>query len=272
MKKNLLSTLLFLSYFLMNAQGPIDGYMKRGGETDFAFSYGYDHYTKYYLGDQLQDTFNRTYQSVSMFMAYGIDDNLGLVVSVPFMWTDKNNRNIQDGQFFLKYRPLRKEFNTGKMDLILAGGVTTALAKYKISPESNNPIGERPTIFDFHGVVQHNFHKGVFIMAKTGISYKVRPNVQASIPNLLRFGYAHSKFYTDAWIEGVFALNAEANTVPLGQEGSTFIKFGGTFYMPIGKRLGWFVNAAYTPWGRNIGISPRLGAGFVVKILPKTTE
>lgn len=247
------------------AQGPIDGYMKSGGELDVAVSYGYDHYEKYYLGNQLQDTFNRTYQSASIFLAFGIEDNLDFVASIPYVWTNAENRGLQDGQFFIKYRALKKEAEKSRFDLMFAGGVTTSLSSYRISPESDNPIGERPTIFDISTVIQQNFYNGFFFMAKTGISYKIQPINQASIPSLVRIGYGHSKFYTDLWVEGVTAIGAEANEVPLGQEGSTYIKFGGTFYVPIGKRFGTFVNGAYTPWGRNVSISPRLGAGFVLK-------
>lgn len=260
----LILSAVLLSYFV-KAQGPIDGYMKSAGELDIAVSYGYDHYEKYFLGDQLQDTFNRTYQSASVFFAYGLDDNLDFIASVPYMWSDGENRGFQDGQFFLKYRYLKKEQENGRFDAMVAGGVTTALSSYRISPESNNPIGERPTILEVRTVIQQNKWSGFFFSAKTGLSYKVRPVVQTSIPSLVRVGYGHSKFYTDFWVEGVFALNAEANEVPLGQEGSTFVKFGGTFYLPVGKQFGVFVNGAYTPWGRNASQSPRLGAGFVMK-------
>lgn len=267
MSKYLSVSILFL-FIIGNsllAQGPIDGYMKAGGETDIAVSYGYDHYGKYYLGDQLQDTFNRTYQSASIFLAYGLEDDLGIIASIPFMWTDANNRGIQDGQFFIKYRFLKKERKTGRLDLMLAGGVTTALSGYKVSPESNNPIGEKPTIFEARIAGQHNFKSGLFVMGKTGLSYKIKPITVPTIPSLIRVGYGHSKFYTDVWLEGAVAIGAGSNEVPLGQEGSTFVKFGGTFYVPIGKAFGVFVNGSYTPWGRNISISPRLGAGFVLK-------
>ncbi len=268
--EKILTALFFLIFATtVIAQGPIDGYMKAGGETDFAFSYGYDHYEKYYLGATLQDTFDRTYQSLNLFIAYGFEENLGFVASIPFMWSDKNNRGFQDGQFFIKYRAVKKETKKGRLDGMLAGGVTTAISNYKTSPESVNPIGEKPTILEARFLAQHNFHSGFFVMAKTGVSFKIRPNTITSIPSLVRGGYAHSKFYTDIWLEHVHAIGAKANNVPLGQEGSSFIKFGGTFYVPIGKYFGTFVNAAYTPWGRNIGISPRFGTGFVLKILPK---
>lgn len=271
MKKYFLLSILFwcLAHNFLFAQGPIDGYMKGGGETDIAVSYGYDHYEKYYLGNQLQDTFNRTYQSASIFLAYGLEEDLGFIVSVPFMWTDADNRGIQDGQFFIKYRFLKKEQKKGRLDMMVAGGVTTALSGYKVSPDSNNPIGERPTIFEARLVAQHNFNSGFFIMGITGFSYKIKPVTVPTIPSLVRIGYGHSKFYTDFWLEGAVAIGAGSNEVPLGQEGSTSIKFGGTFYVPVAKKFGVFVNGAYTPWGRNVGISPRLGAGFVLKILKK---
>ncbi len=254
------------------SQGPIDGYMKNGGEADFAFSYGYDHYEKYFLGKVLQDTFNRTYHSASLFIAYGFENNLGFVASIPYMRADKDNKGFQDAQFFLKYRPLSKKMIKGQLNLILAGGVTTSISNYKISPESDNPIGEKPTILEASTVIQHNFKSGLFLMGKTGLSYKIRPITQVSIPNLFRIGYAHSKFYTDFWIEGLFAINAEANDLPFGQQGSTSLKFGGTLYAPINNFFGVFINGSYTPWGRNVSQSPRLGAGFVLKILPKTTK
>ncbi|MGK0389764.1 MAG: hypothetical protein ACI94Y_002509 [Maribacter sp.] len=259
---------IFCSQNLL-AQGAIDGYMKEGGVTDIAVSYGYDHYEKYYLGDQLQDTFNRTYQSASIFLAYGLEENLDIIASIPFMWTDANNRGFQDGQFFIKYRAMKKEIKKGRLDLMIAGGVTTALSAYKISPESDNPIGERPTILEARIVAQHNFKNGLFVMGKVGLSYKIKPIVQPIIPTVFRVGYGHSKFYTDFWVEATATIGAEANEVPLGQEGSTFVKFGGTFYVPVAKFFGVFVNGSYTPWGRNVGISPRIGAGFVLKIIPK---
>ncbi len=271
--KNLFLLSISLLFALgLKAQGPIDGYMKAGGETDFALSYGYEHYEKYYLGNMLQDTFNRTYQSVNLFVAYGFEKNLGFVASIPFMWSDKENRGFQDGQFFIKYRALEKKMKKGRLDYMLAGGITTAISGYKVSPESSNPIGERPTIIEFRTLAQHHFNSGFFVMAKTGVSLKIRPNTQTAIPNLIRAGYAHSRFYTDFWLEGVFSIGAKANEVPLGQEGSTFIKFGGTFYYPIGKYFGAFINGAYTAWGRNIGISPRFGTGVVFKIPPRKIE
>ncbi len=260
----LLLTFLFSSSLL--AQGPIDGFMKKGGEADLAFSYGYEHYENYYLGSELQDTFDRTYHSAALFIAYGFEENLGLVVSIPFVRSDADNKGFQDGQFFLKYRPVNKTRETSQTDFIVAAGVTTSLGNYRVSPESNNPIGEKPTVFEFRGVLQHQEYSGIFFMLKSGASYKIRPRNQFIIPTVGRVGYGNAKFYTDFWIDFTYTIGAGDNEVPLGQEGSTFLKFGGTLYFPIGKSFGVFANAAYTPWGRNIGRSPRLGAGFVLKL------
>ncbi len=259
--------LSFISFPIL-AQGPIDGYMKKSGETDFALSFGSERFTKYYLGEQLLDTFDRQYNSLSLFIAHGFEDNLNLIVSLPYMWTDENNRGLQDAQFLLKFAPLAKTFDGGSYNMITAAGVTTPLSKYPISPDSSNPIGERATSLEGRiGFQYNNWNNGLFAFVKTGVTYRLSPQKRTAIPSLIRFGFATSKIYVDAWLEGVFTLNADPNELVLGGGGSTYAKTGGVFYYSLSPNFGAFLGGAYTFWGKNIGLAPRYSFGIVYKFM-----
>lgn len=252
---------------MLKAQGPIDGYMKGAGQTDFALSYSVESFTKYYLGTELQDTFNRQYNTVSLFFAHGFENKLGLIASVPYVRSDNNNSAFQDAQIFLKYSPIQNRNEDGSgFNLITAAGITTPVSNYPTSPSSTNPIGERATSLETRLGGQYQFKSGVFIYAKTGLTYRISPQEFATIPTLIRVGFGSSKVYADIWLEGIFALNQNNNTQVLGGSGSTWLKTGGVFYYALTPHIGVTLGGAYTFWGRNIGIAPRGTLGLVYKI------
>ncbi len=267
MKKHVHTRLVFFFFFFslgyfLQAQGPIDGYMKGKGNVDLAFTYSYESFDTYLFGKEKQLIFNET-RTVSLFATGGLSDKLDFVLSVPYIWTDSLNRNFQDAVVALKFLNTTKEMPKGKWSVITAVGLTFPMANYRT--DTDRPIGQKAIAFQPRLLAQYQAHSGLFGMVQTGFDFRITPSTKASFPLILRGGYAGSKIYIDAWIDLFKTLDPGVDTNLQAGEGSDWYKVGGTIYVPVGKSFGTFVSGAAFLGGRNIGLANRINAGFLVK-------
>lgn len=243
------------------SQGAIDGYMKQKKETDFALTYSYESYDKYYFGKEIQNISVQT-KSASLFVAHGLNNNLNLILSIPYMSNNGGIGKLQDAIISMKYRGKKIDFDNSSLSRISAFGFSFPISNY--STEVNYPIGQRATSFQLRHLYQYEI-SGYFIHLQSGFDFRFIPSAQFSIPFIFRTGYAHSKFYVDSWLEYFHTMNSGIDQNISAGEGSSFLKIGGTLYVPIKPFLGVFVGGAHFLTGRNIGKASRINIGLVLK-------
>ncbi len=257
--------LIFLSLYIfcilhIQGQGAIDGFMKNKSETDVAFTYSFEFYNKYYFGTEIQDISVNT-QTASLFIAHGFNNNLNMIVSIPYMWNGANS-NFQDAIIALKYRGKKIDFDRGSLSRISSFGFSFPISGYEVDIEK--PIGQRATAFQLRHLYQYQIG-GFFIHLQSGFDFRIIPSSQFSVPVICRTGFAHAKFYLDAWIDYFHTINAGVDQNISAGEGSRFLKIGGTLYYPITLKLGVFIGGAHFLSGQNIGKASRINLGFVLR-------
>lgn len=245
------------------AQGPVTGFMPGRKNTDIALAYSVDSYSTYLFGEERRDQ-SVTTRSAALFLERGFSDSFSLVLNVPYLWIDEENRGLQDGQVFIKYRNQYKEYPLGNLSLITAVGLSFPFSSYPKDTET--PIGEGAAVFQGRFLIQYNFDSGLFFHLQSGFNFRFIPEAQSSWPVLFRTGFGAPRFYVEAWLELLRTFNAGIDTQILGGAGSNWVKAGGTIYIPIIQQLGVFVGGSRIFSGRNIGLSNRINAGLVVKM------
>lgn len=255
--------LFFMSFVSLFGQGPISGFMAGRGHTDFALNYSFESYNFYFFGEEKRDRRNET-KSVNLFIEHGFSDTFGLVVTLPYIWIDDINRGLQDGSLFVKYRNQKKRYAHGSLSFITALGISFPISSYP--KDTENPIGERATLFQGRFLGQFNFDSGLFIHAQSGLNFRLFPDAQTSIPILLRMGFGGKNIFAEAWMEFFNTLNAGVDTQVFGGSGSTWTKIGGTLYYSLKPNFGLFLSGSQFLSGKNIGIASRVNAGAVYKL------
>lgn len=264
MKESIYIFLFFIfSIPQLFSQGAIDGYMKAHKETDFAFTYSYEKYNIYYFGTEKQDI-SLTTQTMSLFIAHGLNKRMNLIVSIPYIWTGPQTKNFQDAIVSIKYLSKRNQYEHGKLSRITAFGFSFPISGYE--SDTWNPIGQRATTFNVRHLWQYESKLGYFLHLQSGLDFRVIPSTQAALPVVFRVGVATSKFYFDTWFEIFHTFNSGVDQQISGGEGSRFLKIGGTFYYPITKSFGAFVGGAHFLKGANIGKASRVNVGIVYKL------
>ena len=252
--------LLQTPFFLLS-QGAIDGYMKAKKETDIALTYSYEHFDKYWFGSEIQDQ-SLTTQSASLFVAHGFRNDFNLILSLPYMHIDDENKNIQDAILAIKFRNKKTDFNSGSLNKITSVGFTFPASGYDVNTE--NPIGQRAVAFMLRHLYQYE-NSGFFVHLQSGFDFRLIPETQFAVPIIFRTGYAHSKFYFDLWLDYFHTMEPGIDQSISAGTGSQYLKIGGTFYYPVIKWLGVFVGGAQYLSGRNIGKASRVNVGVVLK-------
>lgn len=263
MLRTLLLTICCISLsIVLHAQGAIDGYMKGTGNTDFALTYSTESYDIYRFGAEdrmLPATFN----SVNFFMAHALSDSMDIIVALPYIWTDKNNKSLQDAILAIKYRNQRKYYERSALSIITSAGASFPSSNY--STTVFQPIGEKAVTFQARFLVQYELYSGFFFHLQTGYDLRIAPMLQNAMPVVARVGFGSSKLYIDAWLDYYRTFNAGVNTQIAGGQGSTWLKAGGTVYYAITPKMGAFVGVARYLDGQNIGLATRFNLGVVYK-------
>ncbi|WP_367390062.1 hypothetical protein [Lewinella sp. LCG006] len=259
---------LFLLLFCikaLHAQGPINGFMPKPGQLDAAFTYSTESYSKFHNenGDLIDRNIDAT--SYNLFLEYGLDPKMALIVTAPYISNDLDNQGWQDGSIWLKYRNERIEQNKGYHNLITSIGLGFPLSSY---PNDNVfAIGRRATTFQGRFLWQYDAKYGWFISAQSGIDFQLAPEALAALPILIRGGIGTSRFYADIWLEHYQSLQSTVSD-PNGASGagSTWTRTGGTLYVPVTPWFGVFTGGALVLSGKNIGKSARWNLGAVFRM------
>ena len=252
------------------SQGRVDGFLKVKGNLDAAFSFSREENTSYFAGRE-KINFSRRTKSYNSFLAYGITNNFDVNLSLPYVDVNGVEKDFQDYSIFLKYKIHSFSIQKINIDVILAGGFSNNFSEYQVN--GGNAIGQQAKAFDFRPVFQLNLGGGFFTTLQGGYTYRLDP-VPSSIPFTIKVGLAKAKYYLDVWYDfqhGIDGFDYRGTPAPpsFRELGVSYNKVGGTFYVPLLKRLGAFVGAGYTISGRNIPHGLGINAGIVLKHFKK---
>ena len=258
------------------SQGILDGYMKGKGNLDVALSYSFEEANRYYRGIDVVPVVTRI-NSGGLFAAYGILEDLDFVTSIPFVKVNEVG-GLQDGGFYLRYRPVRKKIKLGYFNWMLGGGVNLPLSNYKL--DSLGAVGLQVTSFDLRTIIQFDLQKNSFIQLQGGYLWRydflkdgVTHEVPNSLPISMKIGVTTGNTYLDFWIDTQTGIGGNDDqlgvTVPLQTFAVSYVKVGGTVYFSLSRNFGVFFNFATTLNGRNTIDSTRGGAGIVLKFLKR---
>ena len=281
---------LLATPFLVSAQGPIDGYVKKKGELDVALGLSATGGSNFIDGDggMVRQMFRG--QLVGLYGAYGVTDQFNVVASVPYVVSETTS-GLQDGSVHAKYRLLSKpigaeEKRVGTLDIIASAGVQVPLSDYEVV--ANGAIGQRAQLVMPRLVTQWN-GRGYFVSAIAGYNYRfdgldtqelariqeTRPGYQPEQPAdqvtaLFRAGIPGRRFYVDAWLEIQRTLGGEDFTAGVEELVQAYDvdyeQVGGTVYYSESEHWGFAAGAARVIGGKNTSEFWRLTGTVVYKL------
>ncbi len=260
----LFSCLLFPASHL-TAQGPISGFQSPADELVFAIAYGRENYDTYLspTGDEARELRG---SNASVFAEYGLNSRSALVVNVPYISNNEDNKGLQDASVWFKYRNQRTQTQSGGYhNFFTAVGGSFPLGSYPV--DDPLAIGQRAGVFSGRLVYQYDAKSGWFIHGQSGIDFQFSPDSRAAWPVVIRSGFGAKHFYVEGWWESVRAFGGGGGGAPnqaVGT-GSSWTRLGGTLYVPVVPRFGLFGSGAYVLSGKFIGQATRWNLGAVVK-------
>lgn len=266
MKNTLLvCSIVFIIYSsFLSAQGRVDGFYKGKGNIELALGGGTEFASHYFAGNNRIDL-SRTISNVSLTVGTGLFNRLDLYLNIPYVSIGEVS-SVQDGSVFLKYLIAKQELTKGELSFSIAGGYSSNLADYKTG--GINAIGQRAKVMDVRPLVHYQVG-GWFATLQFAYNYKFDP-VPNATNGSIKVGKATAKYYFDVWYEnqhtfGGFDYQGTPSPPSFRELGVSYHKVGGTYYIPIGKRFGFYTGVAFVLSGRNIGQGPIVNIGFVMK-------
>lgn len=291
-KKQLLLILAVTTLGCVNtafSQSPISGFMQGKGKGNVSLSYSYEKYDKVFFIPEEVDgvpVFNETkISSTSIYVTYGITDQVDVVVVLPYV-TAKGNatqevltnlnlenerKGFQDVSVFVKYSPFYFDYGSSSLRLIGALGLKTPLSDYKVEEgfQSIIAIGNRSTTLSTTGMAMFRMDSGVFASAQLAGNYASN-DVPNSYATELKVGYAAKYIYGDAFIANQQSTGGVdifgqgfAGYFPITKVNYT--KIGLNLYTPLTEAFGVSVGGSTLVAGRNIGKSTGFYGGLVYK-------
>jgi len=123
------------------AQTDMDAIMMNKHQFCSGFDYMHSSWNRYWEGTLKRTNENIgtiTTQSVMFMPNYGISNNLNVMASAAYVWTEasagtmKGMKGMQDITAFVKWRPLVKMLGSNKLSLFLLGGYGAPISNYVV--------------------------------------------------------------------------------------------------------------------------------------------
>lgn len=136
-----LYALALLSTATTQAQTDMDAIMMNRSQFCSGLDYmrsSWDHYWEGKLNRTNENLGTVTTQSVMFMPNYGITNNLNVMASASYVWTQasagtlKGMKGLQDIAAFVKWRPVAKSVGKSKVSLFLVGGYAAPLSNYVV--------------------------------------------------------------------------------------------------------------------------------------------
>ncbi|MCB9306310.1 MAG: hypothetical protein H6565_06910 [Lewinellaceae bacterium] len=270
----------------LQAQGPLDGYLKGKGVLDLAPSFSYN------TADRFDGPSNQTYDlpyhgsMLALFAEYGLSRKTDLVATAAYVFTE-NKSGLQDGGLFVKYRPCYKDIgNGGKLGILLGGGLAFPLSDYE--PLVTGALGQKAVSAPLRVIAQWETALGLFFNTTAGYTWRLdrlqdddvaairaqRPDYEPVQPQnfttlLFKAGFPAAHYYFDAWVEWQHSAGGadyQPGVPDLPQAyGVSYTQAGGTLYYSENGKNGFYLSGAKIFGGRNTSRLLRMTAGMVFR-------
>jgi hypothetical protein len=261
-----------------SGQGLIDGFFRGQGNTDLAFSIGWEWYDQFWVGDTKVDApvelgaiSTNTYD---IYIAHGLRDDLELIGSAPSVSRSGDGAApppdedaFQDGAIYIKYRAWQSASTShGFFSIQPAFGLVTPISNYQ--GDTPVAIGHQSTDIDSRILVQYSANSGWFAALQTGFTARIGDAPHA-VPLGLKVGYGGSKVYVAGW----FALqNSTSGTDimqgPFPTNEIDYSRIGADLYFHVRPQFGISLGVGITLDGRNVGDSSQVAIGVVFRRRP----
>ncbi len=248
------------------AEAQVDGFNKGAGNVDLVASLSYEKGSAYYLAEGTA-AIKRSRLAATLFAAGGLTEDLDLQLSIPFI-SNSTEAGFQDVSAFLKWLPVKTALGKGKLTLGPALGFSLPLTDYQT--EGVNAIGQHATSVIPMGVVQYTWNTGWFVSLVGGEVFSSDPTPDALI-STFRSGHFNATHYWELYVQGQKADGGknyrgigELAPMSFTQLGVDFLKAGGKYYRPIGKRFGIVGEVSYVLSGRNVDQAVLLAGSFIL--------
>jgi hypothetical protein len=139
-KKALIFSISFFSFFHTQAQTDLDGIMMEKNGFCVGPMYNYSSWKNYWEGTLKRNNQNLgtvSTQTYSVMGDYGVTRKLNLLFNVPYVKTKATAgtlhslKGMQDFSFFVKWRALQKTFGDGRLSIFGIGGISVPLSNYE---------------------------------------------------------------------------------------------------------------------------------------------
>ncbi|WP_378178291.1 hypothetical protein [Aquimarina sp. SS2-1] len=278
----------------VSAQTIINGFFPKKNDFTFATSYSYKSFDNFYRGSNEtksnpMDMGEISSTIISIYGEYGILNWLSTTVSLPYISTQNETgvldpvsqtsevSGVQDLSLFLKAKVLEKNFNTSKVAIGGAAGVSLPVGGYEEAGILS--LGNGATAVDGCGFIQIKTPSNLFIELQA--AYSLRNNSDFEIPNATLFSaklgyynkwfYAHAKIGTQNSLDGFdigspeFAAAGGARALPETEVDYTNFYFD--LYVPVYKQSigissGYIANMS----GKNFDRASGFSLGLVYKV------
>jgi hypothetical protein len=273
--------------FSLQAQGPLDGYLKGKRVLDIAPSISFNKASTFAGANQ--QTFSEPYkgQMLSLFAEYGLTEKFDVLATGAVVFTTGQS-GLQDGGIYVKYRPFYEKIGRlGQLGVLFGTGAGFPLADYE--PTATAALGQKAVSVPARLIVQWETPLGLFFNLTGGYNWRlddlqeediakirqVRPTYQPTEPRdfstlLFKVGFPARHYYLDAWVEYQYTKGGAdfvVNVPDLPQAyGVTYTQIGGTAYYSANGRNGVYISSGYILDGRNTSLIQRITLGAVFKV------
>ncbi|WP_423149435.1 hypothetical protein [Rubrolithibacter danxiaensis] len=285
--------LAILSFYSVsgNAQTEQDALMMPENRLCVAGTFGYNSWTNYWEGTfkRNNDNIGRlSTKSAMVMLNYGVNKNLNLLASLPFVSTHASKGTLsglngfQDLGFFVKWRPVRIESGKQKFSVFAVGGFTAPTNKYNVDFMPMN-IGMGCNVLSGRLIADVQINK---IYASLSGAYLLRSNVtidrdayytdhlinsdKVKMPNAgnlqVRTGYRSRFFIAEAFLDNMTTIGGfdiRKNDMPFisNKMNTTNTGLEMKYYLPKLSALGFHASVWHTIAGRNVGQATGMMAG-----------
>ena len=273
------------------SQTDLDAIMMNRNQFCNGFMSSYSSWDHYWEG-----TFKRTNenigtvstQSVMYMAAYGITDDLNILVGAPYVWTKasagtmKGLKGFQDVSAFVKWRPLKLSLGKNKFSLYTIGGFSTPLSDYvidflplSIGLGSTNLVG-RAMIdyqrgrFTVTGSAAYVWRSNVKLDRDSYYDTQLRLTNEVKMPNAatyqLRTGYRGKYLIAEALLtnwttSGGFDMTKNNMPFPSNRMNATQVGASIKYTIPRITELSLLGGVNFTVAGRNMGQATAYNVG-----------
>lgn len=252
----------------------LDGFTRGAGNTDVALSYSRERADQFFLGtaniDSPAPLGTLTSVSYSLFVAYGLNDSMDLVASVPYMSAKgsgvggpPNQSGLQDASLYWKWRPWNRSLGSSSLSLLTGLGVQAPLSNYVA--DSPIAIGHHSTNVEALLLLHWVHRAGFFIDGGTGYTGRSGA-VPDSVPYIAKAGYFNGRVYLDVFVDRQDAQGG----IDIGQGSFAatavdYTRVGGTLFVPVSPLFGLFAGGSNIVDGRNVKNSITYRSGVVLR-------